>query len=322
MLQQYLSKYSTIEEQQQALEQLAVDHPYFAPAQFHLLLQKKENESGYEQLAARNAILFNNPLWLSFQLDQFQTKEYAVDTTEAEIVDTADLHKELDPNQHVEIVDRGLETFAVVEEKAPDEQTASILVPTINTEEHAAETADEQEANNTGEVTEKAEAVDEFYKEMEPAYPLHEVKDESLQNTTPLLKDILIQDSSDTSDELPAFQPLYTSDYFASQGIKLSEEITPNDKLGKQMRSFTEWLKTMKKVHPEKVLVAEETNVSVQVQAEKSNADDDVITEAMAEVFVLQGKPAKAIEIYEKLSLLNPAKSVFFAAKIEQLKRN
>ena len=40
----------------------------------------------------------------------------------------------------------------------------------------------------------------------------------------------------------------------------------------------------------------------------------------MAEVFIQQGKIEKAHDIYKKLSLLNPAKSAYFAAKIELLK--
>jgi len=40
----------------------------------------------------------------------------------------------------------------------------------------------------------------------------------------------------------------------------------------------------------------------------------------MAEVLVKQGKSEKAIEMYQKLSLLNPSKSAYFAAKIERIK--
>ena len=40
----------------------------------------------------------------------------------------------------------------------------------------------------------------------------------------------------------------------------------------------------------------------------------------MAAVLAKQGKLAKAIELYQKLSLMNPSKSAYFAAKIEQLK--
>jgi hypothetical protein len=56
--------------------------------------------------------------------------------------------------------------------------------------------------------------------------------------------------------------------------------------------------------------------------AENSNIETSVDTEAMAEVFIQQGKISKAIEIYQKLSLQNPSKSVFFAKKIDSLKKS
>jgi hypothetical protein len=58
----------------------------------------------------------------------------------------------------------------------------------------------------------------------------------------------------------------------------------------------------------------------VQLLAENSNAEAEVLTESMAEVFARQGKIGKASEVYQKLSLLNPAKSTYFAAKLENLK--
>jgi hypothetical protein len=141
---------------------------------------------------------------------------------------------------------------------------------------------------------------------------------------------ILPSESTDTLDKVPdsivtkeemIFEPLFASDYFASQGIKLSEVIAGDDKLGKQLKSFTSWLKTMKKVHPDKLpLVNEMVEKAVQYQAAISNMGIEVVTEAMADAFILQGKQIRAIEVYEKLSLLNPLKSAYFAAKIEQLK--
>lgn len=116
------------------------------------------------------------------------------------------------------------------------------------------------------------------------------------------------------------FEPLYTTDYFASQGIKLSDEIKPDDKLGKQLKSFTDWLKTMKKVHEQRLPAGnEQLDLVVQNIAEKSNKEAEIITESMAEVYISQGKPAKAREIYQKLSLFNPSKSAYFAAKSENL---
>ena len=122
-------------------------------------------------------------------------------------------------------------------------------------------------------------------------------------------------------DEAMLFEPMHLVDYFASQGIKLSDDVQTGDKLGKQLKSFTEWLKTMKKVHLENETENQaKTDITVQVLAENSNTEAEVLTESMAEVFARQGKVAKASEVYQKLSLLNPAKSTYFAAKLENLK--
>jgi hypothetical protein len=120
-----------------------------------------------------------------------------------------------------------------------------------------------------------------------------------------------------------SFEPYHTVDYFASLGIKFKGDEKPKDKFGQQLKSFTEWLKTLKKV-PEAGGVAtangpEDKNVTK--LAEHSLADGEVVTEAMADVWEKQGKHAKAIETYRKLSLLNPSKSAYFAAKIDHLKQ-
>ncbi len=117
------------------------------------------------------------------------------------------------------------------------------------------------------------------------------------------------------------FEPLHASDYFASQGIKLSSDALGGDKLGKQLKSFTAWLKTMKKVNADKLLVVSASaEIAVKMQAEKSNVEEEVVTEPMADAYTIQNKREKAIDIYNKLSLLNPAKSAYFAAKIDYLK--
>ncbi len=119
----------------------------------------------------------------------------------------------------------------------------------------------------------------------------------------------------------PLFEPFHTIDYFASQGIKFTLDENPNDQLGKQLKSFTDWLKGMRKLPrkdremvPDRV--AEE---AVQTIAAHSIEGKDVLTETMAEVLAKQGMREKAKAVYEKLSLLNPGKRAYFAAKIEQL---
>jgi len=119
------------------------------------------------------------------------------------------------------------------------------------------------------------------------------------------------------------FEPYHTVDYFASQGIKLSQQEAANDKLGKQLKSFTEWLKTMKRL-PETV-ATKNTDAAGEQKVENLAAHSletaDVVTESMAEVWLKQGNKQKALEVYNKLSLRYPGKSAYFAAKIESLKQ-
>ncbi|HKZ68099.1 MAG TPA: hypothetical protein VJ111_17145 [Chitinophagaceae bacterium] len=126
----------------------------------------------------------------------------------------------------------------------------------------------------------------------------------------------------DPSKATISFEPYHTIDYFASQGIRAKEEEKPKDQLSRQLKSFTEWLKVMKRLPVTEIAAAVSATDEKKVEkmAETSINDREVVTEAMAEVWEKQGNKAKAREIYQKLSLLNPAKSSYFAAKIEQLK--
>jgi hypothetical protein len=64
------------------------------------------------------------------------------------------------------------------------------------------------------------------------------------------------------------------------------------------------------------------TETKVQHLAEDSVHQSEVVTEAMAEVWIKQGNREKAIETYNKLGLLNPSKKAYFAGLIENLKRS
>jgi hypothetical protein len=117
------------------------------------------------------------------------------------------------------------------------------------------------------------------------------------------------------------FEPYHTIDYFASLGIKLNLDENPGDQLGRQLKSFTEWLKVMRRLPKKEAVVIPDRVAEQEIRdiAEHSIERKEVVTETMAEVFVKQGMKDAARAVYEKLSLLNPDKRGYFAAKIEQL---
>lgn len=166
------------------------------------------------------------------------------------------------------------------------------------------------------------------FSEQEPALveePVIDTIQEPEQETVPQsVQEVTEPEEPVVADLGIPFEPLYTIDYFASQGIKIAAEATPKDQLSLKLRSFTEWLRAMKKLHPEKIDkdFNQDQEEQVRVIAESSNASEIVYTEAMAEVYIKQGKRGKAREVFEKLSLLDPGKSAYFAVRIKELKEN
>lgn len=116
---------------------------------------------------------------------------------------------------------------------------------------------------------------------------------------------------------------LHTIDYFASQGIKIDLSTIPQDKLTAHLRKFTDWLKQVKNTqatHTQDLGTSLEMEKAVAETAKNSNETREILTETMADVLEKQGQIEKAIQLYIKLSFINPEKSSYFAAKIEQLK--
>jgi hypothetical protein len=138
-----------------------------------------------------------------------------------------------------------------------------------------------------------------------------------------------------STEKILTYQPLYTDDYFAYKRLKEPEvaEVI-SEKGASEMKSFTSWLKDIKYTFSEKATKEQyhkelkrsyedfdpEVSEAVEKMAMESiTLTDDVVSETLAEIWAKQRQYQTAIHIYQKLSLLNPNKSAYFAQKIKEL---
>jgi tetratricopeptide (TPR) repeat protein len=190
---------------------------------------------------------------------------------------------------------------------------------------------DEQEDHDytTGEeIREISEpAVSEIEDEIKPATPFSgeyengmTSRREATEGGQEAEKKVPVFDPNKT--ESIVFAPYHMIDYFASQGIKLVLEDNPPDHFSQQLKSFTDWLKVMKRLplNQQSLNTDEKETDRIRHFAAHSIEDRDVLTESMAEVLAKQGMYENAIALYQKLSLIYPPKSAYFASRIEQLK--
>lgn len=268
-----------------ALARAVEKYPYSAALQYLLLKKMHEvKDPGFERQAEKVVLFFPNYHRLHALLDAPAT-----------------------PRPEPVVV-------AVVQEPVPEIESAEAVV---QIEEAPEEEMAVAEKITVAEPIIEAAAIQEEPTPAEPALRTDLLLKES-PIRIPTLKDIQPQ-----TDDLPIFEPYHTIDYFASQGIKLSQEWPSSDKFGRQLKSFTEWVRSMKKL-PQAEL---EREMGDKIQGERivamaagSVQAREVLTETMAEVLAKQGQKSSAIAIYQKLSLAHPDKSAYFAARIEQLK--
>lgn len=284
ILQTLTGKSSLKEVSENDIKQIAERYPYFAASQFFLAKKLHADNNEKNKTAIQKAVLhFNEILWFHYNF------------FEEELIET----------EHSEENFSEIETSETESNTEEEDAIAAEELQQINSETGGLEILDEPDS--------ESDNFDLISEEIEP--------NERLSN---LLKEQAAAFDKHVEDiEIPIeVTAPHRIDYFESQGIKLDPEKETDDKLGLQLKRFTDWLKQMKRINLNlnniEVDAAGETQV--QNMAEHSNEPKEVVTETMAEVFIKQGKPEQAIEIYEKLSFYNPSKSAYFAAKIKDLK--
>lgn len=188
-----------------------------------------------------------------------------------------------------------------------------------------------------------------------------ETKIETVQEASVIqtLTEATQQEAKEPEDILSFIQPASSEDYFLQQGIKISNDIPDfteivasdietdeeKEKALMVVMSFAEWLKhisskstkakeevadkkALKTMWQQQKLAAaiEEENEEIPEQVFEMAVNsiarkDELVSESFANVYAKQGKFEKAIEMYQKLSLLYPEKNAYFAAKIETLQK-
>jgi len=302
------------------IRRLLNSYPYFETPYILKALTEKDNAR-----TLHNAALMNkNPAWLHALL---QPEAPVQHTT---VVEEKPVQEEKEPIQNEpvpETVDQEPVTSnkeLVTENTEPAQEQST---PVLN--EPLPATSNQQPATSNQEpVTENPEPVQNIPVPIQNA-PLPETsnKEQEISNQQPVTSNQQpVTSNQQPATDVPAtaisFEPFHTVDYFASQGIKPAKDILPSDRFSHQLRSFTEWLKTMKKLPGGQIesLTRPGQQEEVVQLAETSLKKTEVLTETMAEVLVKQGRTNEAIEILQKLSLLDKAKSAYFAARIQHLK--
>ena len=323
------------------LQAVAARYPYFTPVQ--LLLAEKlkvSNAKLYNEQLQRLSLYINNPLWLDFLLNGYPTQ-------------AAIVHE--DGNLPEQAIEEDLKEVEEGQNVAPGETTEALHAIEEMTE-HGSSDEDEIEQQHSAEIAEHVTAAPENISQIDKElsdtndeavnviqanhivdekeeYPEASVEDmtegtsvesnEADETDRPISLPDFKQESSETEITL---QPYHTVDYFASQGIKFVPDEQPKDRFTQQLKSFTEWLKAMKRLPVAETIRLPDTDSEKKVQQladhSVSEGEADIVTETMAEVWLKQGNKEKAIDIYNKLSLLNPAKSAYFATLAEQLKNS
>lgn len=299
----------------QELQNAVREYPYSAPLQ--LILSEKmrsQHPSLYQKQLQKTSLYFHNILWFDYLVNQeeYIQEDFIIAMSSKKTLDgefeTEDtlFNKDNGSQKDIEVMsdDIGHESRLTEPGIHLDESSQQIKVED-QIESHVFEARNE--------IHERPQTIDETGHQPEQTQEEPSEQKPSSLAETPVREE----------ENVTAFEPFHTVDYFASQGIKLTLDEKPKDRFGQQLKSFTEWLKTMKRLPQTEIVKNLETGSEQKVQtlAEHSLHEPEVVTEAMAEVWEKQGNYQKAADVYAKLSLLNPSKSVYFAAKIEQLKK-
>jgi len=295
--------------EEDSLLELANECPYFAPIQLLLSAKLKEtNANSFTIQAQKTNFYFSNPYWVHYLLSDFGSQNNAINQVNPLLTAVIQPNAAHSINQPISSLES---TSAKVLAIDTNESVPAIEATRLNT-------ASDIQIPTVESVVDLLQRINHPYEEAAATA-------ESNTKIANLLSEQLADFKKPVSEEAKleiTREPLHTTDYFASQGIKIDLSQIPQDKLTTQLRRFTDWLKYMKTDNPTAVDLETRHDLeeAVILIAKTSNEQKEIVTETMAEIFQKQGQIQKAIQLYIKLSFINPEKSAYFAAKIQHLK--
>ncbi|MHB8259892.1 MAG: hypothetical protein ACYDCN_10545 [Bacteroidia bacterium] len=290
------------------IEKIITDYPYFQTA--HLLYAKTLNNVkhiNYHSALKRTAIIAGNRAVLyrliNSPIDHPKKKTIVENTAPIEgpltgSIKQVPISKEADkPETKVSPVNI---TYTIVSEQKPVEQIA------LNEEQQLTKDNLRETENRL-----QTETLDEII--LEPVVAAY-VETEILKIT-------------EKEPEITIEKPRSFIDWLKQMPV-ISKEIVVTS----QPKEQTPKLKNQKQDLLDKLLKEEmriskpqpDKNFYAASQKTRSSVleDENLVTETLAKIYVLQGNHGKAIRAYEILSLKYPEKSVYFAALIKELKNN
>ncbi len=320
---------------QATLNKLAASYPYFAPVQMLLSAKlKAENSSEFLKQAQKTSLYFTNPYWLHYLLQEKASKTILEDNSPS-LMDYQLPNSSTMKLVSEEILPNLQEEMSIENQILPEENDFSnnISIPTIELVKEMMRGIDKQELPESAFKTTFEDEIDHHPNFEEQGSIVSQLERYNEEAATDLsnskISNLLSSQLADfkkpvkEAEELEITrEPMHTIDYFASQGIKIDLSKIPQDKLTTHLRRFTDWLKFMKHDNPNPIDLGtnQDLEEAVEIIANTSNEQKEIVTETMADVLQKQGQLDKAIQLYIKLSFLNPEKSAYFASKIQHLK--
>lgn len=313
---------SLTEADKQRVASLLQQYPYMAPLRYIEAAERQVEEPWAAEMLATAKPYIGN--WLQFcaYIDP-QVRSFDVESVAASDNDTIETLVEVAVHDSEEAPAAENETVEAVEEEVTFAEPIVEILP-----------EPEVEAQPAPVVVEEGPTVHHTHMEA--------VLDEAVEAA-----------NHEVTENEQLIMPVYTEDYFRQQGVQVPDELPEQIEDLKRdepagslmvMMSFTEWLlhfrntsqkqkeedeeqKALKAMWQKQKLAAaieEEENDEIpenvfEMAVSSIAKEDGLASESLANIYLKQGKYDKAIDMYRKLSLRNPQKNAYFAAKIEEI---